>query len=174
MLRVFINSALLAINYLEEVRLSTLNCYFISRKFDWLLGWVGFMPVGCLWGQKDDLGDTSKPLPLTEFNEKVVVDKIWSAKVGSGQGGLYHRLTLGYDERSIFIAEVGGLVARYDFNGKLLWQSKFSKLAAGVGVGQGIAMVADVDGIVIAINANNGEELWRIDVESEVLRPPGC
>ena len=133
--------------------MSTLNRYFISRKFDWLLGGLALCLLAACGGQKDDLGDTSKPLPLTEFNEKVVVDKIWSAKVGSGQGGLYHRLTLGYDERSIFIAEVGGRVARYDFNGKLLWQSKFSKLAAGVGVGQGIAMVADVDGIVIAINA---------------------
>ena len=152
--------------------MSTLNRYFIGRKFDWLLAGLALCLLAACGGQKDDLGDTSKPLPLTEFNEKVVVDKIWSAKVGSGQGGLYHRLTLGYDERSIFIAEVGGLVARYDLDGKLLWRSKFSKLAAGVGVGQGLAMVADVDGIVIAINADNGEELWRIDVESEVLAAP--
>ena len=152
--------------------MSTLNRYFISHEFGWLLVGLSLCILAACAGQKDDLVDTSKPLPLTEFNKKVVVDEIWSAKVGSGQGGLYHRLTLGYDERSIFIAEVGGLVARYELGGKLLWQSRFSKLAAGVGVGQGLAMVADVDGIVIAINAGTGEELWRIDVESEVLSAP--
>lgn len=111
-------------------------------------------------------------MPLAKFNEKVAINGLWTAKVGSGQGGLYHRLTLANDEQSIFVAEVGGVVARYGLDGKRLWRNTFSKLAAGVGIGQGMAMVADVDGIVIAINADNGEELWRVDVESEVLAAP--
>jgi outer membrane protein assembly factor BamB len=152
--------------------LPILHRYFISREVSFLLGSLALCLLVACGGQKDDLDDTSKPLPLTKFNEKVAVDEAWTTKVGSGQGGLYHRLTLAHDEQSIFVAEVGGLVARYDLNGKLLWRSKFSKLAAGVGVGQGMAMVADVDGLVIAINADNGEELWRVDVESEVLAAP--
>ena len=88
--------------------MSTLNRYFISREVSWLLSGLALCLLAACGGQKDDLGDTSKPLPLTEFNEKVAVDEVWTAKVGSGQGGLYHRLTLGHDERSIFVAEVGG------------------------------------------------------------------
>ena len=61
--------------------MSTLNRYFISREFGWLLVGLALCLLAACAGQKDDLGDTSKPLPLTEFNKKVVVDEIWSAKV---------------------------------------------------------------------------------------------
>tara|TARA_B100000767_G_C19754719_1_gene532414 strand:+ start:512 stop:1690 length:1179 start_codon:yes stop_codon:yes gene_type:complete len=146
--------------------------YFISGRVSFLFSALALCLLVACGGQKDDLDDTNKPRPLVSFNEKVVIEKIWTAKLGSGQGGLYHRLTLADDEESIYVAEVDGLVARYNLEGNLLWRSKFSALAAGVGVGHGVVTVADIDGAVIAINAENGDELWRVDVESEVLAAP--
>lgn len=58
--------------------------------------------------------------------------------------------------------------------GKRIWRKKLKNetLTAGVGVGSGLVLVASDQGVVFALNQENGEISWQAQLSSEILASP--
>lgn len=123
-------------------------------------------------GSKDGDDELSKPLPLEKFEAKTQLKTQWSANIGPGQGERYDRLTLGFDSDGVYAANIKGQVSRYGLKGGLAWTKKLAPLSAGVGIGESLVLVATANGVVVALNSDNGVEQWRKDVRGEVLAAP--
>lgn len=116
------------------------------------------------------------PAPLEKFTAEVTLKNEWSAKVGDGQGKLWSSLQPALDSGYIYAADASGTVMALDrYDGKKQWQRKFKKTAisGGVGVGSGMVLLGTLDGEVLALDSETGDELWRSSVGSEVLAAPG-
>ena len=132
----------------------------------------------CGGNRKSDLVESGEPSPLPDFVAEARLKRQWSVGIGNGQGKYYDRLTLGFLEgeggaEDVVVAAVNGSVGRFDARGKRVWRSAIGKrLSAGVGANDSMVLVADSDGVVHALNAENGKPLWQVDVRSEVLAAP--
>ena len=71
---------------------------------------------------------------------------------------------MGFDSDSVYAANVKGQVSRYGLQGDLTWREKLEPLSAGVGVGESLVLLATTNGVVVALNSDNGTEKWRKDV----------
>jgi len=73
---------------------------------------------------------------------------------------------------SIYFADSSGNIKSINaISGSINWKKEVSLLSAGISAGFGILIVADIDGNVIALDQNNGTELWTSNVKGEVLAP---
>ena len=133
---------------------------------------VVLLALGACGSKDDDAEEAGKPMPLERFEAKAKLKSKWSAGNGPGQGKRYDRMTLGFDSDNVYVSNVKGRVASYTLQGKTNWRKKLGPLSAGVGVGSSLALVANTDGVVIALDTDNGSELWRVDVRGEVLAAP--
>ena len=131
--------------------------------------------VAC--GSTPDKED-AKPRELQKFERKVDFRQQWSRGVGDGQGKHYARLQIGYSEAErrdsdLAVASVSGRIERISQAGKRVWRTRLKQgITAGVGVGNGIAVVANDSAEIVAVGWDNGEELWRVGVNGEVLAAP--
>jgi outer membrane protein assembly factor BamB len=119
--------------------------------------------------------DTSEPpAELTEFQQTIEIDKVWSRKVG----GKSERLRLGLrpatDGARIFAGAYDGQVGAFDaVTGDKLWSVKTGlALTAGPGFGDGLLAFGTADGELVALDAATGQERWRQPIGSEVLAAP--
>ena len=144
--------------------------------------------VGQIFSGKS--GDEGKPRPLAPFAAEVVVERVWRAKVGAGLGRKYLRMKPAVVADRIYIADAYGLVeARNRFTGARIWAVRVGDpdrgpiykvwdrrdpafVTGGVGAGEGRVLVGTTHGDVVALDAGDGNELWRSHVTSEVLAPP--
>ena len=134
--------------------------------------------------------DDGKPQPLASFAPEVVLERVWRAKIGSGLGRKYLRMKPAVVADRIYLADAYGLVeARDRFTGARLWAVRIGQpdrgpiyrvwdrrdpafVTGGVGAGEGLVLVGTTHGEVVALDAGDGNELWRSAVTSEVLAPP--
>jgi len=73
---------------------------------------------------------------------------------------------------SIYFADSSGNIKSINsISGSINWKKEVSLLSTGISAGFGILIVADIDGNVIALDQNNGTELWTSNVKGEVLAP---
>lgn len=123
-----------------------------------------------LFGDDDEL----EPAELLDFDTKIAVKRLWSAKLGAESEFLRVALQPVGDGNRIYAASVDGNVSAYDpETGKLAWRQKLdTRLTAGPGVGDGMVVVAAADGFIIALNATDGSERWRSDVGGESTARP--
>lgn len=115
------------------------------------------------------------PLKLEKITHEVKLKKEWSTGVGAGQGKQWNKLAPAISGGQIFAADFKGQVVALDrFTGKRAWQRKLKKtrVSGGVGAGAGLVLLGTLDGELIALDANNGSDLWRTNVASEVLSAP--
>jgi len=126
--------------------------------------------VGC-GGKKDK---SEPPAELTDFQPSIVIDKVWSSKVG----GKSERLRLGLrpatDGARIFAGAYDGQVASFDAEtGDKVWAIKTGlPLTAGPGFGDGLLTFGTANGDLLALDAATGQERWRQPIGSEVLATP--
>lgn len=120
-----------------------------------------------LWGDKDK---ADRPAPLVEIKSAVPIKVQWQASVG-GAGDYVFSPAVAAD--SVFAAAHDGTLARFDADsGKQQWRIETGqKLSAGVGVGDGLVMVATRKGEVLAFDLD-GHPAWQAQVSSEVLSVP--
>ena len=150
------------------------------------------VPGAATLGQIVSGKDTTegKPQPLADFAPEVVVERVWRAKVGAGLGRKYLRMKPAVLADRIYLADAYGLVeARDRFTGARVWTARIGQpdrgpiyrvwdrrdpafVTGGVGAGEGRVLVGTTHGEVVALNAGDGDELWRSTVTSEVLAPP--
>lgn len=130
-----------------------------------------------------------KATKLSKFDDEVKVKRLWRASVGAGLGRKYVRLQPAVVADRVFAADGFGLVVAHDrFNGKRIWKTRIGDadgpglkfwdrrdaafVSGGVGAGGGQVYLGTTRGIVVALSAADGTELWRIDVGTEVIAPP--
>lgn len=123
-----------------------------------------------LFGDDDEL----QPAELLDFDTRITIKRIWSAKLGDDAEFLRIALRPAGDGSRIYAASVDGNVSAFDpETGKQIWRQKLKMpLSSGPGVGNGMVVVVSSDGIVIALDASSGDERWRRDVGGESLATP--
>ncbi|MGH1429996.1 MAG: outer membrane protein assembly factor BamB [Neptuniibacter sp.] len=127
---------------------------------------------GCgLWG---DSGEEVEPNPLVSFEAEKEVDVLWSVSVGSGPGSKYHQFQPAIDGDKIFAADRDGSVFGYALaSGEKLWETELElPIVGGVGAGYGKVALASEEGEVVVLSSEDGSELWRAKVSSEVSSIP--
>ncbi len=114
------------------------------------------------------------PAELVEFEPRLTIDRVWSARVGGAADEL--RLALGpaTDGTRIYAGAHDGQAAAFDAeSGRRIWAARTRlPLAAGPGFGSGVLAFGTNDGDLITLDADTGEERWRLQVGGEVLASP--
>ncbi|MDP2827990.1 MAG: outer membrane protein assembly factor BamB [Sulfuricellaceae bacterium] len=120
-----------------------------------------------LWGRKDPL---EQPAPLPVITQQVAVKAAWQASVGASGDYVFSPTELA---GSVFAASNDGIITRLDADsGKVVWKIETGKkLSGGVGVGNGLVLVATSKGNVLAHDLD-GKAVWETKVSSEVLSAP--
>ena len=133
--------------------------------------------------------DADDPARLVAIEPEVVVERVWSKKIGKGLGRKYVEISPAIDADRVFVADAYGLVLALDrFDGKVIWRTEVGKpdhrnwlnvtnrsdpsfVSGGIGVGEGKIFIGTVRGELIALEVSNGIELWRETLSSEILAP---
>lgn len=123
--------------------------------------------AGCsFWGGSEEV----QPAPLVDFSAENSVSVKWSATVGSGPGRRFHQMAPSIDGDRIYAADSQGVVTAFDrHTGARAWSISLREpVVGGVGAGFGQVLLTTRAGEVVALNGNDGKELWRQRVASEV------
>lgn len=112
-----------------------------------------------------------EPVDLTDYQQKIQAQKIWSVSIGSGSG---HGFTPVLVQDSIFAATPDGQVVRVNVStGAVEWRVKLDKsLAGGVGVGEGLVAVTTRDGQLQVLDAVSGQAHWSSRTSTISSTPP--
>jgi len=125
------------------------------------------------WFSSDD-EDLTAPAELTDIEETVDFDKLWSVGVGDGQGEGFYRLRPVISGQVLYAASADGEVVAIDRrSGDDLWETELDTLlSGGVGVSGPGLFVGTSEGIVLKLDANSGERLWGAQLHGEILSAP--
>lgn len=125
---------------------------------------------GCSWFSTTP--EAPRPNPLPNFQARLQLINEWQTPLGTGIGD--SDLRLADYGTGIFAATRDGQVVRLDEqSGRISWRVAVGKsLSAGVGAGDGVAVVVTQQGHVIALNAENGSQRWEYTLNTEVLAAP--
>ena len=164
------------------IRINRLLCFLV------LLTFLG----GCSifrGNRADKTPDEGDPAPLVEFTPEIKVERVWSKTIGKGLGRKYVEITPAIVADRIFVGDAYGLVFALDrLTGDVIWRTEVgnpdrrnwldlsnrsdpSFVSGGVGVGAGKVFIGTVRGELIALNVDDGSEIWRETLSSEILAP---
>ncbi len=144
-----------------------------------LLGCAALQSTGEVFGDLIDSlaggeDNTAPPNELLDYEAEIKIEKLWSEGIGDGYDELFINLVPAVSGEKIIAADRNGLLqARDRSNGSLLWENDSQlPIAAGPGVGDGLAVVGCSDAQVAAFDLESGELAWQASVSSEVLSVP--
>ena len=177
-------------------RISSARGRALATRFT-LFAVVVALATGCSWfggKKKEKADDVLKPVDLVKFDAEVDVRRLWRTKVGKGLGKKYLRLNPAIVADRVIVADGYGVVQAHDrFSGKRVWRTSIGEpdrqrgfwrlfqlwgkrdnsfVSGGVGASGGRVLLGTTRGDVIALSPSTGEELWRLNVGSEILAPP--
>lgn len=114
------------------------------------------------------------PTELEDIESQFEVDVRWTESVGEGANEKFSDLTPAVWNDYIITADVLGLVTAFDReSGDIAWEVQLDEpLSGGVSAKAGIVVIGSKKANVIVLNAEDGSELWRTHVSSEVLAKP--
>ena len=120
-------------------------------------------------GEKDEYElDEPRKLENISNNKKIITN--WDISF-TGENSLGNFIP-SFTGDSIYFADSSGNIKSINsISGSINWKKEVSLLSTGISAGFGILIVADIDGNVIALDQNNGTELWTSNVKGEVLAP---
>jgi outer membrane protein assembly factor BamB len=112
-----------------------------------------------------------EPTELSEFVPEVRIQQNWQISLGGDAGEKYIQLKPHVFGEKIAFTQTGGKVSVHDVSsGRVIVSSKAADLvSAGVGGNAQYLVVGTHDGVVAAINSDDGTEAWSINVASEVV-----
>lgn len=118
--------------------------------------------------------EVNPPVELYDIEAEVSLSRLWSVKVGNGQGKNYTMISPVIDGGVIYAASENGFVVAVELStGNELWRERIeATIGGGVGAGEGLVMVGTQDAEVIALDQATGVLKWRRSVSSEVLSAP--
>ncbi|RUO23622.1 outer membrane protein assembly factor BamB [Aliidiomarina iranensis] len=124
---------------------------------------------------------------LTEITPEVSGSIVWQSKVGSGSEGHYSRLVPAIQDDVIYAADRHGLVVAMNLeNGNQLWSQRLggrpgflnrylrgeSARISGITAAGSMLFIGSENGVITALNSDNGELIWEQKVPGEVLSAP--
>lgn len=139
--------------------------------------------AGCGGGMISNAIDTINPMnwfgsrnappgmaPLPALARSIRVNTLWRADIGKSKQSIFSPALAG---GSVYAAADDGTITRLDASsGKQLWRiSAGEQLTGGVGAGDGLVVVGNGKGDVLAFDTN-GTAQWKTRVSSEVLAAP--
>lgn len=125
------------------------------------------------WFSSDEK-DLTRPVELADFTPSAPVTRLWSARVGKGEGRLGARQGPAVLDGRVYAAAVEGGVRALDLQtGRIVWHYESDlELSGGPGAGDGLVVAGSLEGDVIALDAASGAEKWRAKVSSEIIAAP--
>lgn len=121
-------------------------------------------------------------------------EKVWSKDIGKGVSGFFSRLRAQADYDKLFVADRHGVVAALDpQTGKKIWSNNYAttkkrgrwtnlwglfakkqsaRISGGLTVASNKVFFGTEDGDVYALDAQTGEQVWKVQVKGEVLSQP--
>ncbi len=125
--------------------------------------------VGC-----STTDEATEPAPLVEFAEEVRLDKLWSIKIGNGQGKAYNRITPLLSGDELIAAAADGTVAVIDYRkGKVIWKVETERpLVGGVGANDELVLLGAESGHLMALDRKTAKLRWQTQLTGEILAPP--
>lgn len=129
--------------------------------------------VGCAGGGPP----LPEPAPLPEIEAQTLdVKRVWRRGAGAGGGSYETGLVAALDGRRVYTAHSDGGVSAVDLEtGKRVWRVKTDlSISAGPTVVADRLLVGTRDGRLVALSAEDGSEIWRRPVSSEVLSAPAA
>jgi outer membrane protein assembly factor BamB len=117
--------------------------------------------------------EEARPAPLPVLEASAPQPQVlWSRSIGQSGDRFLWQVRPGLLEDRVIIADAQGQVLALDLEtGRALWETRLprTRVSAGMGVGEGMAVLGTLDGLVIGLDAATGEERWRQPVSSEVI-----
>src|SRR5689334_20674843 len=129
---------------------------------------LALVPLAACHSKKDKAIDP--PAELTDFPASLRVQRMWDTGLGGKKADV---LRLGLDvallDGRAYAAGRSGDVEAFDIeSGRTVWRTRTkAPLAGGTGVGNGLVVVGSSEGVVIALNAADGNERWKVKVNGE-------
>lgn len=125
------------------------------------------------WFESDD-DEATKPAELTDIQELVNIEEMWSVGIGDGQGDGFYRLRPAIQGDTLYIAAANGEVAAINrLSGDTLWEVELdNSLSGGVGVYEDAIFLGSSEGFVLKLDATTGEKLWSTHLSGEILSAP--
>ena len=131
------------------------------------------------------------PATLVEFKPRISVIELWEKNNGVGTDEQYLKLAPVVVNQRLYIVDSGGKLEAMDAtNGRRLWRKTIEvtetvdgkqgwfrgagdiRITGGPGYGENTIMLGTEEGEVISLSAEDGNELWRTLVSSEILSAP--
>ncbi|MBV2130004.1 outer membrane protein assembly factor BamB [Arsukibacterium indicum] len=132
---------------------------------------------------------SKEKLVLPDVQNSINPEKVWQSKVGKGVAHYESGLTPAIVGDKVYAASRDGIVVAKNLsNGRTIWSfdlrsegkssllARFSgdtaRIAGGVTFNDNKLYLGTEDGDVFALNAENGQLLWRVPVKGEVIASP--
>ena len=112
-----------------------------------------------------------EPVELSEFVPEVRIEQNWQASLGGEAEKNFIQLKPHVFDDKIAFTQTGGKVSVHELaSGRVIVSGNVAGLiSAGVGGNAQYLVVGTHDGVVAAINSNDGTEAWSTNVASEVV-----
>ena len=120
-------------------------------------------------GEKDEY-ELDEPRKLENISNSKKIITNWNISF-TGENSLGNFIPSFAGDSIYFADSSGNIKSINSISGSINWKKEVSLLSTGISAGFGILIVADIDGNVIALDQNNGTELWTSNVKGEVLAP---
>ena len=142
----------------------------ISRSFFALVVSTAFISGCSIFSAKDEI----KPAKLEDFDQKIELSRVWSAKPASSNNSYWSKLTMAVNEQTLFAADHSGTVVALEVDtGRQQWSVDLDlPISGGLGYGDQKVVLGTIEGQVYTLNAQDGSVLWSSSVSSEVLSTP--
>ena len=122
------------------------------------------------WQSEKDEYELDEPRKLENISNSKKIITNWNISF-TGENSLGNFIPSFAGDSIYFADSYGNIKSINPITGSINWKKEVSLLSTGISAGFGILIVADIDGNVIALDQNNGTELWTSNVKGEVLAP---
>jgi outer membrane protein assembly factor BamB len=114
------------------------------------------------------------PSPLPQFKAKINIQKLWTARVGSGVQDVYLNLKPAITERWVFAASAEGEVFKLDRQtGKRQWRVNLDRaITGGVSSAYGMVALGSSNGEIILLDEESGDILWEKALGGQIMSVP--
>lgn len=128
--------------------------------------------LGSWFGGSDN---TPQPAKLQSIAQPVTIQQLWQTRIGAGARDHSLQLNPAWSDGRIYAASHDGTVVALDaLSGRPLWTNATQlPISGGVGLSApGLVLFGTIQGQIVALRQQDGQEAWRAQVTSEVLAPP--
>lgn len=124
-------------------------------------------------GKTKSKDNVAIPQQLTEIQESVRFERIWSEKIDTNKTKRGEHFAPSASGETVYIVGTNEVRAVQASSGKVLWSQKSKqRFAAAPGADGKRVVLGSLDGEVLAFDAQDGELLWEAQLSSELLAAP--